>query len=154
MGRTIFICPVPNKKTLKKAIETIFRHNASPATPTGQSYTDEEYRAFDPLRASVKDRLTSMGMKPMPGYGSSLDKWTRGENIHNVGTFVRYKNQVWLEVKNLGGGICTTQWLKRNSSDSLEWNGSEGKPDGFYNAPMLCDWMSFADLLMIYDTVA
>ena len=65
-----------------------------------------------------------------------MEKRTRGEDISLGGCFVRFNNKLWLEVTNGGGGANSTVWIRTHASH-VAWIGTEGNPDGFYEAPMV-----------------
>ena len=132
MGRSVFICKVPDRATMKKATEAVLRHNSSEMKPLGRFYTVAEFEELDPMRAEVVRGLQSGGTEL--GLGC-MEAWTRGEDIHTEACLVRFRDSDWLEVVNSGGGACTTKWLKDNYPE-LGWIGTEGKPVGFKQAPM------------------
>ena len=148
MGRTCFIAPIASEDDLRNAILSIVRHNTSAIEPLGY-YTDAEYQALDPIRFKHYKSLVDAGLNPVcnfnivslagPLFEQTIPvplKSTRGEDIVPGGCCVYFKKKLWLEVKNFGGGCCSTTWLKTNSPQ-VGWIGTEGKPAGFYQAPCI-----------------
>jgi len=149
MGVTTFICPVPTKASLAAALRSVVEHNVTCAK-LGGTYTTEEFAALDPLRHKVVETFRQEhGDDFVVG---CMEKWTRGEDIRQGGSFVRFRDQLWLEVANGGGGANTTTWLKENASE-VGWIGSEGKPDGFYEAPMVREAQDLRALAAVYGSL-
>ncbi len=152
MGRTIFICVVNTKEQFEKAMRCVFTHNTTPMVKTGERYTDEEFRTLDPMRFAtmtmIRERFSGDGTL----VAGVQERWNRGENILAGGIFVRFQGDLWLEVKNEGGGICTTLFLKNHAPD-LGWIGTEGKPQGFYDAPAVGSASTFPQLAELHATL-
>ena len=150
MGRSLFICVVNTKEQFKEAMRCIFTHNTTPMVETSEKYTDEELRILDPMRFDMLTKLQAEhGALPVTSF---RDKWNRGEKIVDGGVFVRFRGDLWLEVKNHGGGICTTLFLKAHAPN-LNWIGTEGKPQGFIEAPMVGSASSFQELCALHATL-
>ena len=126
-------------------------HNTTEPTKLGGCYTMDEFAILDPMRHKVDAALLrqEFGAKLILG---CMEKWTRGEDIRAGGCFVRFKGELWLEVTNGGGGANTTVWLKEHAPD-VGWVGSEGKPDGFYEAPMVAQTKDLRGLGIEYDRI-
>jgi len=156
MGKSVFICPVPTPRALEDAIRAIVEHNVTESKKLGV-YSDEEFRVLDPKRfhlfAEMKRQLDEKAPNLTPRYGCK-ERWTRGESIPLQGCIVKFRDELWLEVINGGGGACTTAWLKAKNP-GLGWIGTEGKPAGFMEAPMVTDIVDFATLRRLHaDIVA
>jgi hypothetical protein len=78
--------------------------------------------------------------------------YDRGEAIYPGGVFVKFNGSLWLEVANSGGGSLTTDWLQTNYP-AMGWIGSEGKPNGFYDAPAVAQAASFRELISAYRSI-
>ena len=139
MGRSVFICKVPDHTTMKKAIEAVLRHNDSEMKPLGRIYTTLEFEQLDPMRAAVISGLSAgPGLTDKECEHSCMEAWTRGEDIDKVGCLVWFQGSLWLEVENFGGGACTTMWLKQ-AYPEMGWIGTEGKPYGFKQTPAIAE---------------
>tara|TARA_Y100000389_G_scaffold66272_1_gene62371 strand:+ start:1047 stop:1526 length:480 start_codon:yes stop_codon:yes gene_type:complete len=136
MGITTFICKIDSVEDFSKAVKAVISHNVSPMEWDGTSYyTDEEFEKLDPRRYKwLKTIEQQLGVKGA-GVNGCQQKWTRGENI-KLTCFVRHSGKIWLECSNGGGGACSTVWLQSNFPE-LGWLGTNGKPDGFYESPMV-----------------
>jgi len=135
MGKSTFICRVDNAEQFTKAVRSIVAHNISPMENTGSVYTDEEFKRIDPMRFAFAKRMKEhLGPDVVTG---CQQRWTRGEDIrvHDGFTLVSFEGHLWLEVSNGGGGACSTLFLQ-NAFAEVGWIGTEGKPDGFYEAPV------------------
>ena len=117
---------------MKNAFAAVLRHNNSKMESLGYNYSLEEFEKLDPMRAKVFATIYTPGL-----HIGAMEAWTRGEDIDTGEAFlVRYNGHVWLEVSNGGGGACTTAYLQNKFPD-LGWVGTEGKPDGFMNSPVI-----------------
>jgi hypothetical protein len=76
----------------------------------------------------------------------------RGEDIHEGGAIVKFEGSLWLEVMNSGGGSLTTRWLKVYYP-AMKWIGYGGKPDGFYDAPVVAKGDTFSELISAYRSI-
>jgi hypothetical protein len=93
-----------------------------------------------------------MGAEMETGLGRQQEKWTRGENIGLTGILVDFDGSIWLEVKNNGGGACTTLYFEQNHP-KVGWIGTRGKPEGFKEAPNASDRMSLQQLRIVHDRI-
>ena len=148
MGVSIFICIIDNLETLENVIKCVKKHNESKMENSGEHYTDEEFAKGDPMRYKMMTKVNKL--LPFANVQTSCcEKWTRGENISNNGCLVKFKDKIWIEVHNNGGGLCTTLWLQKNYPE-LNWIGSHGKPDGFLDAPMVGTFKTWNELKRTY----
>ena len=141
MGKSVFICRVDSTDAIKAAIKGVLQHNASAMVSLGHDYTDEEFARRDPLRhksmLAIKATLSKQNATLPSILFGCQQAMTRGENIDMArACIVKYKRAFWLEVTNGGGGMCTTKWLQENSSE-CGWIGTEGKPIGWLDAPVV-----------------
>jgi hypothetical protein len=142
MGRTMFTCAVPTTDTFDAAIAHICIHNnVVEMKPMGETYSDEEFAAIDPMRARVCEQLKDLPSNAIMG---CKQKWTRGEDIEIGGYVIQYRDQPWLVVRNNGGGACTTRFLQKQFA-STGWYGTDSKPDGWIDASVIAEG-SFGDL--------
>lgn len=144
MGISCFIAPIADTDALTNAIRSCVAHNLAPMTPLGGVYTDEEFAALDPRRTAFLRSMKDL-MPGVPMEAGCREKWTRGEDLQPGGSFVEFRDTLWLEVANGGGGACTTRWLKEHAPD-VGWIGTEGKPDGFKEAPSVGQAHSLREL--------
>ena len=134
MGVTTFICKINSIQAFREAMKAVVSHNVSPMEWDGHSYySDEEFKDLDLRRYGWLKAMNEYGLGS--GVSGCQQKWTRGENIELCG-FVQHSGEVWLECKNGGGGACSTLWLKLHFPE-MGWLGTDGKPEGFYDAPMV-----------------
>lgn len=111
-------------------------NNVIEMKPTGETYTDEEFKALDPMRAKVCEQLSGADLPHNLVMGCK-EKWTRGEDIHTDNECViQYRGQPWLVVRNQGGGACTTRFLK-NQFAKMGWFGTDPKPAGWIDAQVI-----------------
>ena len=153
MGISCFICAVPTRDALARAMRAVLAHNAAPAHKEGDEYTEEEFAVLDPKRAAAVAEL-----KPFWPTGQlhagCMERWTRGEDIRmDKICLVRFRGALWLEAVNGGGGACSTRWLKSNAP-GLEWIGTECKPPGWFEAPCVCQAESLGELADAWSTLA
>jgi hypothetical protein len=151
MGRTIFIRVISSENDLHDTIRCIIEHNSTPLVRLG-TYTDEDFQRIDPTRANALTMV--LGDLPVDAFTSITmeckQRFNRGENIEPGGIFVRFDGKLWLEVRNYGGGACTTAWLHERYP-AMGWIGTEGKPDGYIDAPAVsASCGSFRELVMAY----
>ena len=147
MGKSVFICPVPTPRALDDAIRAIVEHNVTESKKLGV-YSDEEFAALDPRRSQLFAAMQAQLDQTDSNVETvcyAKDRRTRGGDIELKGCLVKYEDELWLEVINRCGGACTTAWLKANCP-GLGWIGTEGKPAGFMEAPMVSDIVDFATL--------
>jgi hypothetical protein len=141
-------------------MRSIYAHNCTDMVNSGESYTDNEFRLLDPVRFFVSAEMHSqlaivvaaMGAEMETGLGRQQEKWTRGENIGLTGILVDFDGSIWLEVKNNGGGACTTLYFEQNHP-KVGWIGTRGKPEGFKEAPNASDRMSLQQLRIVHDRI-
>lgn len=141
MGISIFIRPIENVDDLKRAFFDVFCHNCEKRVYSGEQYTLDEMEVLDPMRARV---LKSFPFPPTRA--GIMEKWNRGEDIVLDAILVKFQNKLWIEMRNQGGGVCTSLYLKNLDP---RWIGTEGKPEGFYEAPSVFQG-SFLDVLEFY----
>ena len=149
MAITCFICKITNDDTLKKIVQSIKHHNKSDCENTGITYTDKELEIGDPTRFEIFKMLKNT----LPNITLEFSqKWTRGEDISESGYFIKYKDSIWIETTNNGGGLCTSMWFKNNYPE-LNWIGSEGKPSNWKNYPIVAEFDNLENLLDIYQNI-
>ena len=148
MGKTAFICKVDTVAAMANACRSIYKHNTTEMSALGGLYTDDEFRAIDPMRFNVMQKL-----RAQIGSGVNMacaHKYSRGEDINLASAcLVDFNGSVWLEVVNGGGGGCSTLWFERNAPE-VGWLGSRGKPSGFAEAPMASNNMQLAELKRLH----
>ena len=155
MGVSVFVCPVPTAQAFEEAARAIVTHNTTPAVRLGRR-TDEEYARIDPKRAAMAKALRDTLRQRAPdlaltgGIADGQDKFTRGEDIDTSrACLVEFRGQMWLEVTNGGGGACTTEFLQERFPE-CGWHGTDGKPNGFMDAPMLGPHASMRELKALH----
>ena len=157
MGVSVFVCPVPTAQAFEEAARAIVTHNTTPAVRLGRR-TDEEYARIDPKRAAVnkamrealQQRAPDADGEPPAPFADGQDKFTRGEDIDTSrACLVQFRGQMWLEVTNGGGGACTTEFLQERFPE-CGWHGTDGKPNGFMDAPMLGPHGSLRDMKALH----
>ena len=154
MGKTVFVCPVPTLEALKAALRKVVEHNVSEPRYLGGSYTMEEFRALDPMRAKFAEEVLLSHPAFEPVEIGCMQKWNRGDYVAR-GLLGHHEGGMWLEVQNEGGGANTTMWFRENAPDQ-GWHGTDGHPQGFFDSPPVCYWKEFAtggmrELIAEYD---
>ena len=139
--RSVFICPVPTSRAFDEAVRAIETHNLTSVEYLGMR-TAEEAARIDPMRSKFLCAMAEGGLFEANKGECTIPlqlKFTRGEDIRvSSACLVDFRGQMWLEVTNGGGGADTTEFLQSNFP-ACGWIGTEGKPDGFMDAPMIAD---------------
>lgn len=154
MNKAVFICRVPDRAAFRTALQAIAEHNQSEMVPIGGRYSREEFWALDPMRANYIEGLYAVAGGicdhiQLGGRRDFMERWTRGEDISGDGALVRHEGELWLEVVNSDGGACTTKWLRERFPE-CGWIGTNEKPVGFYESPIVSRWLPFKELEAFY----
>lgn len=146
MGKSIYICRVPDSASLALALRSVGEHNAAPNNRVGPNFTLDFFRTLDPMRAAFVEAQAPEGVPTASLQIGCMEHWTRGDDIAPEGAIISYGNLLWLEVQNFGGGACSTLWMQKHFPQ-VGWIGTTGKPRGFHESPMVSPWVGFQELV-------
>lgn len=122
MGLSTYICPVPDKATLTKAIRDVITHNTTPWEQFGE-YTDDEYKSLEmaarfEFEQQMKVQLPHVQMR-------CREHWSRGGEIVHPSCLVCFEGCLWLQMTNTELSASTMDFLRNKGQ--LAWE----RPDDF-----------------------